>query len=68
MLNDLLKELLTLKTKVDNLNINQLPEDQRVAAISILADEVLNTLDNANIPLPEEHSDDSGTEVPTSKL
>ena len=68
MLNDLLKELLTLKTKVDNLNINQLPEDQRVAAISILADEVLNTLDNANIPLPEEYPDDSGIEVPTSEL
>ena len=68
MINDLLKELLTLKTKVDNLNINQLPEDQRVAAISILADEVLNTLNNANIEIPDKHSDDSGIEVPTSEL
>jgi hypothetical protein len=68
MLDDLLKELLTLKTEADNLNINKLPEDQRVLAISILADKVLNTLDNATIPLPDEHSDNSGIEVPTSEL
>ena len=68
MLNDLLKELKNIRKEVDNLNISQLPEDQRVAAISALADKVLNTLDNANIPLPEEHSDNSGIEVPTSEL
>jgi hypothetical protein len=68
MLNDLLKELQNIRKEVDNLNIDQLPEDQRVLAISILADKVLNTLNNATIPLPEEHSDDSGIEVPTSEL
>ena len=68
MLDNLLKELQNIRNEVDNLNINQLPEDQRVAAISALADKVLNTLDNAHIPLPEEHSDDSGTEVPTSEF
>jgi predicted nucleic acid-binding Zn-ribbon protein len=68
MLNDLLKELQNIRKEVDNLNINQLPEDQRVAAISALADKVLNTLDNANIEIPDEHSDDSGIEVPTSEL
>jgi len=68
MLNDLLKELQNIRKEVDNLNIDQLPEDQRVAAISALADKVLNTLDNANIEIPDEHSDDSGIKVPTSEL
>ena len=68
MLDDLLKELKNIKNEVDNLNIDQLPEDQRVAVISALTDKVLNTLDNANIPLPEEHSDNSGIEVSTSEL
>ena len=68
MLDNLLKELKNIRNEVDNLNINQLPEDQRVAAISALADKVLNTLDNAEIPLPDEHSNDSGIEVPTSEF
>jgi len=68
MLKDLLHQLQAIKKEVDNLDINQLPEDQRAAVIATLADKVLNTLDNADIPLPEEHSDDSGTEVPTSEL
>jgi hypothetical protein len=68
MLDNLLKELQNIRNEVDNLNINQLPEDQRVAAISALADKVLNTLDNADIPLPKEHPDDSGIEIPTSEL
>ena len=68
MLKDLLHQLQAIKKEVDNLDINQLPEDQRAAVIATLADKVLNTLDNATIPLPEEHSDDSGIEVPTSEL
>ena len=68
MLDNLIKELQNIRKEIDNLNTNQLPEDQRVAAVNALADKVLNTLDNAEIPVPEEHSDDSGTEVPTSKL
>ncbi len=68
MLKDLLHQLQAIKKEVDNLNINQLPEDQRAAAIAALADKVLNTLDNATIPLPEEYSDNSGIEIPTSKI
>jgi len=66
MLKELLKELHTLKSEVDQ--INQLPEDQRAAKIAALADKVLNTLENANIEIPEEYSNDSGIEIPTSEL
>lgn len=66
MLKELLKELHTLKSEVDQ--INQLPEDQQVATISALAEKVLNILENADIEIPDEHSDDSGIEVPTSEL
>ena len=68
MLKDLLNQLQTIKQEVDNLDINQLPEDQRVAAVAALADKVLNTLDNATIPLPEEYPDNSGIESPTSEI
>ena len=68
MLDNLIKELQNIRKEIDNLNTNQLPEDQRVAAVNALADKVLNTLDNAEIPLPDEHSDDSRIEVPTSEL
>ena len=68
MLKDLLESLQTIKKEVDNLDINQLPEDQRAAIITSLADKVLNTLENASIPLPEEHPDDSGIEIPTSEI
>lgn len=68
MLKDLLNELQAIKKEVDNLDINQLPEDQRAAAIAALADKVLNTLENATIPLPEEHPNDSGIEIPTSEV
>jgi hypothetical protein len=68
MLKDLLESLQTIKKEVDNLDINQLPEDQRAAIITALADKVLNTLENASIPLPEEHPDDSGIEIPTSEI
>jgi hypothetical protein len=68
MLKDLLESLQTIKKEVDNLNINQLPEDQRATVITALADKVLNTLENASIPLPEEYPDDSGVEIPTSEI
>ena len=68
MLDNLIKELQNIRKEIDNLNTNQLPEDQRVATVNALADKVLNTLDNAEIPLPDEHSDDSRIEVPTSEL
>jgi hypothetical protein len=68
MLDDLLKELLTLKDEVEKLDMSQLPENQRVSTVNDITDKVINILNNAKIPLPEEHSDDSGTEVPTSEL
>jgi hypothetical protein len=68
MLKDLLHQLQSIKKEVDNLDINQLPEDQRAAVIAALADKVLNTLDNADIPLPEEHPEDGGIEIPTSEF
>jgi hypothetical protein len=66
MLKELLKELHTLKSEVDQ--INQLPEDQRASALTILAEQVLNVLDNADIPLPEEHPELGRAEVPTSEI
>jgi hypothetical protein len=68
MLDNLIQELTKLKEELDAIDINQIPEEQRFEFVNSLADKVLNTLDNADIPLPEEHSDDSGTEVPTSEL
>ena len=68
MLKELLEQLQALKNEIDNLDINQLPEDQRAASIAAFADKVLNTLGNANIEVPDEYSDNSGTEVPTSEL
>ena len=68
MLNNLIQELTKLKEEIDAIDINQIPEEQRFEFVNSLADKVLNTLDNADIPLPEEHSDDSGTEVPTSEF
>jgi len=68
MLNDLLKELITLKDEVENLDINQLSENQRISKVNDITDKVINLLNNAKIPIPEEHSDDSGSEIPTSEV
>jgi len=68
MLDDLLKELTKLKEEIDAIDINQIPEEQRFEFVNGLADKVLNTLDNANIPLPEEHPEDGGIEIPTSEF
>jgi hypothetical protein len=68
MLNDLLKELLTLKDEVEKLDLDQLPENQKISTMNDITDKVITILNNAKISLPEEHSDDSGTEVPTSEV
>jgi len=68
MLDNLIQELTKLKAEIDAINIDQIPEEQRFEFVNSLADKVLNTLDNANIPLPEEHPDDSGIEIPTSEF
>ncbi len=66
MLKELINSLQVLKNEADQLN--QLPEDQRAATIAALADKVLNTLENANIEIPEEYQSDSGEEIPTSEI
>ena len=66
MLKELLNSLQTLKSEVET--INQLPEDQREAAATALAEKVLNTLEDAAIPLSEQYSDLSGIEIPTSEV
>jgi hypothetical protein len=68
MLDNLIKELTKLQEEINAINIDQIPEDQRVTTIVALTDKVLNTLDNAELPLPEEHSDDSGIKIPTSEF
>jgi hypothetical protein len=66
MLKELLNSLQTLKSEVET--INQLPEDQREAAATALAEKVLNTLDNATVPLSEQYSELSRDEIPTSEI
>jgi len=66
MLKELLNDLYTLKNEIDQ--INQLPEDQREAAVTALAEKVLTTLDNATVPLSEQHSELSREQVPTSEF
>lgn len=66
MLKELLNSLQTLKNEVET--INQLPEDQRAAVASALAEKVLNTLDNATVPLSEQYPELSGEQIPTSEI
>jgi len=66
MLKELLNSLQTLKSEVET--INQLPEDQREAAATALAEKVLNTLENATVPLSEQYSELSGEQIPTSEV
>jgi hypothetical protein len=66
MLKELLEQLQTLKSEVDQ--INQLPEDQRVVAATILAEQVLNVLENADIKVPEGNSINGRIEIPTSEI
>jgi hypothetical protein len=66
MLKELLDSLQTLKVEVEA--INQLPEDQREAAAAALAEKVLNTLDNAAVPLSEQYSELSGEQIPISEI
>jgi hypothetical protein len=66
MLKELLKELQTLKSEVDQ--INQLPEDHRAAVATALAEKVLNVLENADIKVPEGNTIDGGIEIRTSEI
>jgi hypothetical protein len=66
MLKELLNSLQTLKVEVEA--INQLPEDQREAAATALAEKVLNTLEDAAVPLSEQYSELSGEQISPSEF
>jgi hypothetical protein len=66
MLKELLNSLQTLKGEVEA--INQLPEDQREAAATALAEKVLNTLEDATVPLSEQYSELSGEQISPSEF
>jgi len=66
MLKELLNSLQTLKSEVEA--IDQLPEDQREAVATALAEKVLNTLENAAVPLSEQYPELSGKQIPTSEI
>jgi ribosomal protein S25 len=68
MLDNLLDDLKKIKKEVDQEDINQLPIEERVALLHDIANRVLKTLEHANQEIPKQHSNDSGTEVPTSEL
>ena len=68
MLKELLNSLQTLKNEIDSFDPKQLPEDQQAPKLMELAEKVLNTLENANIELPEEHSIDGRDEIPTGEF
>lgn len=66
MLKELLNSLQTLKGEVEA--INQLPEDHREAAAAALAEKVLNTLEDATVPLSEQYSELSGEQISPSEF
>ena len=66
MLKELLNSLQTLKSEVES--IDKLPENQREAAATALAEKVLNTLENASVPLSEQYSELSGEQIPPSEF
>jgi hypothetical protein len=68
MLDKLIQELEKLQEEIDAINIDQIPEDKKIEVMNNITDKVLNTLNNADIPLSEEHPELGGIEVPTSEL
>lgn len=60
MLGELINELTKLKSEIDSVDFQSIPEDQRAQRFNELAEQVLNTLDNVRIEIPEEHQPDSG--------
>jgi hypothetical protein len=66
MLKELLNNLQILKSEVEA--IDQLPENQREAAATALAEKVLNTLENASVPLSKQYSELSREQIPPSEF
>ena len=63
MLGELIKELTKLKSEIDSVDFQSIPEDQRAQRLNELAEQVLNTLDNARIEIPEEYQSNSREQV-----
>jgi hypothetical protein len=68
MLDNLLNDLKKIKKEVDQEHMNQLSIEEKAELLHNLANRVLKTLEHANKEIPKQHSNDSGTEVPTSEL
>ena len=63
MLGELIKELTKLKSEMDSVDFQSIPEDQRAQRLTELAEQVLNTLDNAHVEIPEEYQSNSGEQI-----
>jgi hypothetical protein len=63
MLGELIKELTKLKSEMDSVDFQSIPEDQRAQRLNELAEQVLNTLDNAHVEIPEEYQSNSGEQI-----
>jgi hypothetical protein len=63
MLGELIKELTKLKSEIDSVDFQSIPEDQRAQRLTELAEQVLNTLNNAHVEIPEEYQSNSGEQV-----
>ena len=68
MLDNLLNNLKKIEKEVSQEYMDQLPVEEKAALLHDLAARVLKTLEHANKEIPKQHSNDSGTEVPTSEL
>jgi hypothetical protein len=63
MLGELIKELTKLKSEIDSVDFQSIPEDQRIQRLNELAEQVLKTLDNAHVEIPEEYQSNSGEQI-----
>jgi len=68
MLDNLLNDLKKIEKEVDQQYVDQLSIEERAELLHNLANRVLKTLEHANKEIPKQHSNDSGTEVPTSEF
>ena len=63
MLDELIDKLMELRSKIDSIDFETLTEEQRAQRLEELAKQVLNTLDNAEIKVPEEYQNDGGEQA-----
>ncbi len=63
MLEELLKELQKIKLELDQLDPSSNIDQQKVDRLNKIAEQVLNTLDNAELEIPEEYQNDGREQV-----